>query len=199
MEMANLGGERGGFKFESGHAQVGLRLSTKNNDRVLQIQHASFTYSHLPPYTEWETFRKEFLSYWSTFLQMCMPEAVTRIALRYINRVVIPKPQIEIFDYFNLHPNLPKGVPQDVIGMFLQLQMPQIDIGPTSIAVINMGTDASAPTREGIAVMLDLDVSETVDYRPRSEDILSRLEVLRRRKNELFEASITDETRKLIS
>lgn len=183
------------FRFTSGQKEVGLRLTSKENDRVLQITHQTFTYSHLAPYTRWELFRDEARSVWSTFVETCAPEAVTRIAVRYINRIVIPEPVFELFNYFNLYPHLPEGVPQDVSGYLLQLQMPQTDIG--SLAVINMAMDISkAPTE--IAILLDLDVFSSADEQPRNETIWFRLEQLRDRKDLLFEACITDKTRSLI-
>lgn len=185
----------GNFRFTSGQKEVGLKLTSKANDRVVQITHRTFTYSHLAPYTRWELFRDEARSVWNAFLDTCTPEAVTRIAVRYINRIVVPEPVFELYDYFHLYPRLPEDVPQDVSGYLLQLQMPQNDIG--SLAVINMAMDISkAPTE--IAILLDLDVFSPADEQPKSETIWSRLEQLRDRKDLLFEACITDKTRSLI-
>src|SRR5471030_1688422 len=39
---------------------IGIRLSSPSNDRALLVQVQGLTYSHLPPYTKWEDFFKEF-------------------------------------------------------------------------------------------------------------------------------------------
>ena len=47
--------------------QTGWRLSNSANDRVLQLQMGSFTYSHMPPYTQWEIFKGEAMPLWEKF------------------------------------------------------------------------------------------------------------------------------------
>jgi len=191
--------QEGGVSFQSGAAQVGLRLASKTGDRVLQIQRQGFTYSHLPPYTSWETFRDEVGPLWEAFLGTCSPAEITRVAVRFINRIVIPKVPFEMFDYLNLYPQLPKGVPQDdVTGFFMQLQMPQSDIAPETLAVINVALEGPSTPGTG-TILLDFDVFRQAKYPADSDAAWVFLEELRKRKNELFEACITDETRKLIS
>src|ERR1700722_817051 len=100
----------------------GLRLCRPANDRVLLIQPRGMTFSHLPPYTSWETFKPEALRLWEEYVEFIKPEAVTRVALRYINRIDIPEARFELSDYFQLYPEIPKKIPQDISTFFMQLQ-----------------------------------------------------------------------------
>lgn len=198
MGMSNVGEQEGGWQSQFEQSQVGLRLSSENNDRVLQLQQRGFTYSHMPPYTQWNTFGGEAKKLWAEFVDTCEPEAVIRCAVRFINRINIPKEIIELSDYFNLYPNIPRGIPQDVNGMFLQLQMPQTDLMPEAVAVINLAlTEPEVPGHA--TVLLDFDLFRIAELDPRSDDIWVALDQFRLRKNQLFEACITDETRRLIS
>lgn len=186
----------GEMQFSSSKTDLGLRLTSKDNSRILQVRVNGFTYSHLPPYTSWEVLRNEAHEVWLIFVELCKPQTVVRCALRFVNRIEIPKPSIELRDYFYLFPEIPKGIPQDVSGMFMQLQMPQNDL--EGIAIVNQAV--AEPTSPGtVSVLLDFDLFQVREYAPRDEAIWHYLDKLRNRKNELFEACITDETRRLIN
>ena len=176
--------------------EVGIRLANDLNNRVLQIQQNSFTFSHMAPYTSWENFKAEILELWQLFTDNYPALAVTKVSTRFINRISIPQVSIELYDYFHLYPKIPEGIPQDVTGMLLQLQMPQKDIG-NATAVINLGL-AEPTLPNHLAVILDIDLFTEVPGLPSNSSALwEQLDKSRQRKNELFEAFITDETRKL--
>lgn len=181
---------------QSGQTKTGLRLQSVQNDRVLQIQKHSFTFSHLPPYSDWDTFRREARELWTVFLEQCRPVEISRVAVRFVNRIVIPHERIELEDYFNLYPKFPLGIPQDVSGMFMQFLMPQPDLDSGALAVINMAIEPPA-TPQAMGVLLDFDVYCQTSFPPGGEDVWNYLDRLRERKNLLFEASITDMTRGL--
>ena len=181
---------------QSDQVQTGLRLQSGQNDRVLQIQKQSFTLSHLPPYTDWETFRREARELWAVFAERCRPAEITRVAVRFVNRILIPHERIELEDYFNLYPNFPSGIPHDVSGMFMQFQMPQPDLDSGALAIINMAIEPSA-TPGAMAVLLDFDVFRQSSFAPDGEDVWNYFDRLRDQKNRLFEATITDKSRGL--
>jgi len=176
--------------------EVGLRLANDLNNRVLQIQQNSFTFSHMAPYSSWESFKDEVVELWNLFIENYPALTVTKVSTRFINRISIPKESIELHDYFHLYPKIPEGIPQDVTGMLLQLQMAQKDIGDAT-AVINLAlAEPNLPNH--LAVILDIDLFTEVPALPSNSSALwQQLDKSRQRKNELFEAFITDETRKL--
>jgi len=152
----------------------------------------------MAPYSKWEEFVLEAQSYWAKFVEVCSPEAATRSAVRFINKINVPGQSIELRDFFHLYPQIPEGIPQDVNGMLLQLQMPQQDLGREVMAVINMGL--GEPDRPNhIAVMLDFDIFAVSEIEPKSDQLWVRLEQFRTRKNQLFEACINDKVRELIA
>jgi|ERR1700722_9533864 len=174
----------------------GLRLCRPQNDRVLLIQPRGMTFSHLPPYTSWEVFQSEARRLWNRYVDFVKPEAVTRVALRYMNRIDIPEMKFEMSDYFRLYPEIPKNIPQDISAFFMQFQMPQSDLATDLTAVINF-----APTvrrdEHTQSIVLDIDVFALRDLPTSSDDVFNLLNVIRTRKNELFEACITDRAREL--
>jgi uncharacterized protein (TIGR04255 family) len=175
---------------------IGVRLSKADDSRVLQIRHEGFAYSHMPPYSDWATFRAEALPLWNRYRNVCPEAKLTRCALRYINRIDIPGPEIEPYDYFGLYPKVPEALPQqDVIGMALNLQMPQKDLQ----CVASIQQALREPVKPGhISVMLDIDIFRLQIEDWNDDAVWAFLERLRDRKNEIFEACITARTRELI-
>jgi uncharacterized protein (TIGR04255 family) len=177
--------------------QGGLRLATAQNERVLLLQQRGLSFSHMPPYTRWKNFRDEAVELWRLFVSLTKPEAVTRTALRYINRFEIPHDIFELSDYFLFRPEVPeRNIPQMVSSFFMQCQMPQPDVGPDVTATINL---ASAGRSPGSAqIILDFDVFAMGELSADSDAVIELLDRLRKRKNELFESCITDQARELI-
>jgi uncharacterized protein (TIGR04255 family) len=175
---------------------VGVRLSKTDDSRVLQIRHEGFAYSHMPPYSDWATFRAEAHPLWKRYREVCPEAKLTRCALRYINRIDIPESKIEPYDYFGLYPKVPEALPQqDVIGMTLNIQMPQKDIQ----CVASIQQALREPVKPGhISVTLDIDIFRLQIEDWNDDAAWAFLEKLRDRKNEIFEACITDRTRELI-
>lgn len=186
-----------GWETNIDHSVSGLRLSNADNSRVLQLQRMGFTYSHMPPYTSWDVFRSEARRLWEIFVETCRPVAVTRCAVRFINRIDIPSERAELSSYFQLCPNIPPDISQEVNGMFMQLQMPQRDLSEDSVAIINLAmTEPTQPNQ--VSILLDFDVFQVGEIDPNSEVLWEVLDRFRSRKNFLFEACITDNTRSLI-
>lgn len=175
---------------------IGLRLDNPDETRVLQIQQRGFTYSHLPPYSRWLEFRSEAESLWSTFREKLLPSAVTRVGVRNINRIAVPSSPVDFDTYFNLSPRLPKNMNQTVAGCYMQLVLPQADISPQASAVINFALEPSQYPGK-LSFLLDIELFCACRFEASSEEIWVMLDKLRVRKNELFEACITDKTRGL--
>jgi uncharacterized protein (TIGR04255 family) len=180
----------------SGATAIGMRLTSADDLRVLQLQRRGFTFSHLPPYTQWQGFCDEAHELWKSYVEDLKPVAVTRAAVRYINRIVVPVEKVEFGDYFNLNPKLPDGIYQTVTGCFMQVVLPQTDIAQDAAAVVNFALEPN-PTPGSLSFLLDLDLFCTCRYESASEEIWATLAKLRTRKNKIFEACITDATREL--
>ena len=127
---------------------------------------------------------------------LCQLE-VDPLCARYINRIDIPETKIEPYDYFGLYAKVPESLPQqDVIGMTLNLQMPQQDLQ----CVANLGQALGEPVKAGhISFILDIDIFRLQIEDWDDEATWAFLDKLRDRKNEIFEACITDRTRELIN
>ena len=181
---------------EAQSSSVGLRLSNTQNDRVLQLLRHGITYSHLPPYSNWETFSSGLLSAWPEFVSGCSVTAVRRIAVRYINRIQVPQGS-KVEDYLDLGVRIPERISQQVIGYFAQIVLPLPELGPHFRAVVNTGVEPGVPGSPAV-LLLDIDVFCEGRYDVQDPTIWSVLEALRKKKNAIFEGSITERVRESI-
>lgn len=184
------------FQQKIAQSFFGIRLSKSDDSRVLQLRHEGFAYSHMAPYTDWATFRGEAQPLWKRYRTIFPETKLTRCALRYINRIDIPETKIEPNDYFGLYAKVPDVLPhQDVIGSTLSLQMPQPDLE----CLVNIIQALGEPVVAGhLSFLLDIDIFRLKIEEWDDETTWSFLDKLRNRKNEIFEACITNRTRELI-
>ncbi len=188
---------------ETLHQQFGFRFIDQAGQHVIQARLDGFAFSVLAPYDRWETFRDEARHLWGVYRTATRAESITRVAVRYINRIDIPLATtsiVRVEDYLRTYPEIPSDWPyQDLQSYFMQFQIPQEDLG--CMMVINQAT-APPPNLETTSILLDLDLFRTDYERPWMADddtaVWDFLELLHERKNEYFERSITDETRGLI-
>jgi uncharacterized protein (TIGR04255 family) len=175
---------------------VGWRLTNAGGGRILQLKRQGFTYSHMSPYTRWSVFSAEARSLWAEFVSSCSPEFVSRIALRYINRLKLPKGHVKLEDYLAVHPSVPP-VYEPVQGLLLQLQGRHKAIDPLCTSVVTIASEQ--PTDPSFQpVILDIDIFVEKRLPVDGDESWSILEQLRVKKNELFEAAITTKLRETL-
>lgn len=183
------------IKVDANQQHSGFLFRSKDNLRVFQVTLNGFTFNRLAPYTSWEDVRDEAKYLWEIYRDICKPDAVTRAAIRYINRLELPGPALDLGDYLLTGPMVTPDLPQkQVTNFFMQLQIPQEDC----MLVIHEAY-APSPNPEIVAVILDFDLFREYSWKSDDEEIWRFLEKLRHLKNKAFEASITDKTRELIS
>lgn len=175
--------------------EIGFRFESADGKQIVQAQVEGFTLSRLMPYESWEPFRDEARHLWEMYRDVVHPRKVSRAALRYINRLDIPAPLHDLRDFLRVVPDLPPELPQTVSGFFLHLTIPHEDLKSTLLLT---QTFIDPPAPSVISVILDIDLSRTEDLPASEAGLWALLEELRVRKNEIFEACITDQTREMI-
>lgn len=175
--------------------QIGFKLSSADGKYVWQARHDGFTLSRLAPYEDWNTFCCEARRLWQNYRASAEPVIVDRVAVRYINRIDLPHRYVELKEYFRTSPEVSPELPPTLSGFFMQLQLPQTDLkGHLLIHQTIVPPDKP----NVIPVILDIDLFRSDDVPNVEEEIWGYFEKLRIRKDEVFEACITDKTRELI-
>lgn len=181
-----------------GQRRIGVLMRPANGQRVLQYQQGGFSYSHLAPYSDWTTFRNEAREHWDVYRRHFKPAAVVRYAVRFINRIALPQGLAGCDSFVSLYPNVPESLQNSVDRYFIQLQLSQSHVASNAQLMINSAL-AEGEQGGGVSLMLDFDLFAPTDLAVDSEEVWERLDAFRVRKNEVFEACITDQTRNLIA
>ncbi|OLE56380.1 MAG: TIGR04255 family protein [Cyanobacteria bacterium 13_1_40CM_2_61_4] len=174
----------------------GYRFVSKDERQIFQARLNGFTFNRLAPYERWESFRDEARRLWSIYRSIAAPKNITRIAVRYINRLDLPLPLKDFKDYLRTVPEISPKMKQGLSGYFMQLQIPQEDLG--AMLILNQ-TPIPPPAPNVVSVVLDIDLFCEGNVPSEEQQIWDRFEQLRMRKNEIFEACITDRIRRMIA
>lgn len=184
-------------EFSSQQGKIGLRLENERGDRVLQLQPVAFTYSHLPPYSDWVTFRNETKPLWLSYVAMTQVRSVTRLAVRVINKLRLPVSIANLPRYSKLLACLPEGIPGTPEGFFTQMQISGSPWASDCQVLVNAG---AMPQSDGkVELLLDFDIFVNATHGSDSPEIWEILNKLNAAKDDLFEGCITDDTRELIA
>lgn len=185
------------------HAHIGYSFSDAAERRTLRATVDGFDFSVGQPYGRWQPFRDEAFELWQIFKEVSDAKWISRVALRYINRIDIPNTRLaKIEDYFKVYLEIPEDWPggTSLTNFFVQFQAPQRDLG--SELVVNQAP-APSPETNMVSLRLDFDLFKELYINPWSvsedAEAWQLLERFRERKNEVFNASITRETKRLIS
>ncbi len=174
--------------------QLGFIFSSADEKQICQSRMDGFTFSRLAPYESWQKLREEARRLWLRYWNCVRPTAVARLAVRYVNRLDLPGVRVEIKDYLRTAPEVAVELPLPLDGFFMQLQMPVLDIQ----ARLLLNETIIEPSRPGIlSVVLDIDLFRTENLPLDNDAIWQLFEQLHTRKNEIFEACITDRAREL--
>lgn len=177
--------------------QLGYLYVSSDDLQTFQARRNGFTFSRLRPYTQWEQFCGEARRLWEIYRAIVPIGSITRVAVRYINRLELPftDGSLDFYDYLRTVPEISRELPQGLSSFFMQVQIPIADI--SGVVIIN---EALIPrTEPDIApVLLDIDLFRTESVPQDEESLWNLFGELRTTKNYIFEKCITDNTRRLI-
>ena len=194
----------GGYEFKPGTAPKvippsggpdGYFFQSPSENKLIQVRRDGFTFNKLKPYTNWPQFSAEAKLHWERYLRIAKPFQVTRLALRYINRIEIPLPFKDFKEYVLTIPEIAPGLPNAMSNMIMQLVVPNEEINATASI-----TETLEPVKEGqstLGFIFDIDVFRKITLEPGDKKIWDILESPRAFKNQIFKKSLTVKCKEL--
>lgn len=176
---------------------TGYMFLSEDERRIVQARQDGFSFNRLKPYSRWEDLREEARKQWAQYVSVAHPDRVTRLALRYINRLEIPLPFNEFKEYVLTFPELAAGIPQGMATYFMRLVIP--DPKTKATAIITQTIEPVVHGSNMLPLIFDIDVFFDSDFTPASKDIWDKFEELRKFKNVCFKRSITDKAKELFA
>ena len=163
-------------------------------DRAFQSLMSNFTFSKLPPYTNWGAFRAEAEELWDVYGEITGPIEIKRLGLRTINRLNLPLPFGDLKEYILTVPEVATGIASGLAQFAMSIAIPQPH---GELAVVTLAMQPLQPNTSFVTIIFDIDVSFESNIAPNSDAIWQRFESLRRIRNDIFFCSLTDKAKGL--
>jgi uncharacterized protein (TIGR04255 family) len=180
--------------FPASSETIGYLFRSPNEKKIVQARLDGFTFNKLKPYERWELLRSEATKLWDLYLQVANPLRITRIALRYINRIDVPLPLKDFKEYILTTPEIAPNLPQALSHFFMRLVIPNPEIQATAAIIETMENPID---NQRLSLILDIDVWRETIYEPNRPEMWNDFEQLRTFKNDIFFNSITEKTKEL--
>ncbi|MCF6312165.1 MAG: TIGR04255 family protein [Verrucomicrobiales bacterium] len=170
---------------------LGCEYLNAEENQVLRFRKDGMSFHKLTPYTSYSELLPEVQKYWQQFAEFAQPKSITRLGLRFVNRVQLPAgTKFEsLSDYVKVvpHVSLPEESHIQNLLSRVQIQDPDTD-NKANISFSNL----QSSTGDLEAILLDIDAWSEAGCVPESEEIWTQLESLRELKNRLFAGSFTE-------
>lgn len=186
--------ENGDVKSSLSPATPVYSLSSDDQTDQCRIESAKLHWSKLPPYTGWNDFRDRISRDLTSVYRRLKSVKIDRIGVRYRNRIDVPADENGIChyeDYLLTSIKLP-GILDPHDGYEWRVTKNFAESG-LSVTVMSGIMAPEIPYTN--AFLLDVDASCSPEQAMRIEALLEKLDELRRLKNAIFEACITDKAR----
>lgn len=185
---------------QKAYGVTGYSFESQDKKRIVQYRLDGFTCNFLKPdpteaWVGWEHLREESKRTWNLYAKTLGVQEVIRVAVRYINKIVIPGPIVELSDYFTTPPDVPKNLEYQNLSSFLSrvtVIIPELHASATI-------TQAPAQERSqaGLVVLLDIDIVRSQQLPSSSNALWETLDRFREIKNSIFEKSLTPRAKEL--
>jgi len=163
----------------------------RTTTELAQFRVDGFTFSKIEPYTTWEEVFEEAFRLWKVYVDAARPREVSRVAVRYINRMRLAAVS-DLGQYLESPPLLPAPIPQ-MIREFLTRVYVDDDKSSASAVIVQALEPRVDPST--ISLLLDIDAfREMKNFAPDDLGLPAIFTELRRLKNDIFFASITEKT-----
>lgn len=169
----------------------GYYYKSEDERNIVQFRLDGFTFNRLHPYTKWKSVISKAKNVWELYCSVAKPEQITRVAVRYINRLELRLP-IDFEHYLTAPPKIPDALPQELSHFLTRMVIHEAGI----TANIIQSLDRSTKPDHGV-IILDIDVSKIEKFGFDKENVWSEFEQLRKFKNRIFFESITEKTARL--
>ena len=174
-----------------------MQFVRQDEGALIQIGPNILAVNHLKPYSSWENFKQMISRALDVYSQVASPQAISRIGLRYINRLEFP-PELQSVDierFLLAAPAVPSTVPQTFISWAQRVEIP-FEHANGLLALHSSSVRGEG--KQNVAFLLDLDfitldaglvkLDSAMEWAERAHDEVEKT----------FEACITDEARKLL-
>jgi len=177
---------------------VGVLMRTADKKEIVRVERDMVVFSQLAPYPGWDVFSNRAIRYWGVVAPDDVSCEFARIGMRYINRIELTGPTVDLEEYLVAAPKLP-----------LDLELPFVDflhretIGVPGYDYVVQLTRTIQQTEteqgRGLGLIIDIDVATTKPWSGTLVELHARLNEMRWLKNKTFFGSLTQNAKSLLA
>ena len=169
---------------------IGKICWNADKTHAVQARINGFTVNHIKRYESWAVLRAEAQPLWEQYTSLVKPKKVTRLALRYINRLTLPASG-DLGEYMRTHPRLGPALPQEMRNFFMRVEVP---FTTNRSAIITQTVVPREPGADERDLILDVDAVSVKEFDASDPQIWHELDGLRQIKNKCFFGSLQEQT-----
>ncbi|MBI5877344.1 MAG: TIGR04255 family protein [Chloroflexi bacterium] len=193
-----------GFRFQVGAKGVGqevsqpqprMRYRHANRNLLLQLSATILTVNVLPRYDGWDQMSRDVLDGWERVSRIVSPAMITRVGLRYINRIERSGPGQTLGDWLKANDYVPGAILSSMSGFFAR-----VEASPETNRrlVVTVGEIARSD-QSGADIILDLDSIIEKEMSPTVDTIAPIINVLHDAIWQVFATSMTPKLEQLLT
>ena len=174
----------------------GYWLASEDQLDKVMISTSSIAIARLAPYTGWESLYDSFVKLWKKCKKNLGTVSISRLGVRYINRIDIPlyeDVKIDLDDYLEFAPKTPKFSEHPINDYLLRVTQNLDDNWRVNIS----SRAFPSPLISNTSLLLDIDLYTMIGTPLADETLFELISSARYLKNSIFEKCITAKTREL--
>ena len=173
------------------HTGERLLLFSHDRKRLIQLGMRLLVINVLRPYPGWAEFKELIQQVWEALKAVVEVQGVTRMALRYINRVELPSSTASLETYFAFYPHIGHQLPNTITSFIMGVEFAFAEGRDRCRVHMAQAADDKR------SIMLDLNYYLARPGAVPLPEVLSWMEEAHTRVEEVFEGCITDALRAL--
>lgn len=167
-----------------------ILLFAENRSLLIQLGPRLLVVNALKPYPTWAGFKPKIEEAFGALSTTIELKGLQRVGLRYINRIEMPLPQLDLARYFQFYLYLGPNLPQNTDNFFAWADFVYADGRDRCRVQLK-----SVP--DHIAVILDIDYFLSKEKGVPETEAINWIEEAHNRVEEVFEGCVTDQLRDL--
>ncbi len=170
-----------------------IQLPTQDGTRMVSVGANTLAITTLRPYDGWPNFKPRIEQALEAYVETTAPAPITRIGLRYINRIIVPDFNVRPASIFNAMPEGEKILEASLTNFLQRGEYVRQD----GVKVIVTQATLQPATPKTAEFLVDIDTLWDKNPLADREQIIATVEKLHDIEGAAFEALITEEARRL--
>ena len=165
---------------------------------VLQLSNISFSIHRLPPYPGWEVVCEDVNVAWKHFVDVLQPDTISRVNLRYINRIPFTEAMQRPSHWLNANEFLAPAVLESEPAFFSRVES---RFDASNVCIVMLGyipPDENVPDAPFGAMLFDIDRVSEREISPEKENLLDEVNNLHKDVWNVFSSAKTASLERLM-